>query len=224
MKIKNLPKIDRPREKLKAKGASALSDFELLLALFGSGNKQVDVTQISREVLKLLKNNGVNISYKNLEEIKGLGSAKISELLAAFEISKRYLIQPDQPILNNVDDVANYLKDLRDKKQEYFVCLTLDGANRLISRRTITIGTLNSSLIHPREVFADAVSDRAANIIICHNHSSGILRPSENDIEITQRLLKSGKLLGIHVLDHVILTKNGHFSFADKGLINKMDY
>jgi len=223
MKIKNLPKIDRPREKLKAKGASSLSDFELLLALFGSGNKQVDVTQISREVLKLLKNKGVNVSYKNLEEIKGLGSAKISELLAAFELSKRYLIQPDQPILNNVDDIANYLKDLRDKKQEYFVCLTLDGANRLISRRTITIGTLNSSLSHPREVFADAVSDRAANIIICHNHPSGILKPSENDIEITKRLLESGKLLGINVIDHIILTKNGFFSFADKGLINKMD-
>lgn len=219
MKIKNLPKIDRPREKLKVKGAASLSDFELLLAIFGSGNKQADVTTISHDVLKLLKNQVTNISYKNLEEIKGLGSAKISVLLASTELSKRYLIKPNQPVINTAEDVAKNLKDISEKKQEYFICLTLDGANRLIARRTITIGTLNSSLSHPREVFADAVSDRAANIIICHNHPSGVLRPSENDLEITKRLSESGKLLGINLVDHVILTKNGYFSFEEEGLI-----
>lgn len=219
MKIKDLPKVDRPREKLKLKGAKSLSDLELLLALFGSGNKQADVTKISQGVVRLLKKYGTEITYQQLENIKGLGSAKISELLASFELSKRYLIQSDQPLINSIEEVVDQLSDIRDKKQEYFICLSLDGANRLIAKRVITIGTLNSSLSHPREVFADAISERAASIIVGHNHPSNTLRPSENDIEITNRLLESGKLLGINLLDHIIVTKDGCFSFADNELL-----
>jgi DNA repair protein RadC len=207
MNIRDKHKDDRPREKLKLKGASALSDFELLQAIIGSGNKQTDVSQIARSILKLFKSSGHDITYQQLELVKGLGNAKIAELLAALELSKRYLTEPDQPKIQNADDIASLLSDIRNKKQEHFIAITLDGANRVIAKRTITIGTLNSSLVHPREVFADAITDRAAAVIVAHNHPSGNLEPSEADIEVTERLKQSGKLLGIKLLDHVIVTQ-----------------
>lgn len=207
VRIKDKNKNDRPREKLNAKGPAALSDFELLQALIGSGNKQADVSAIARETKKLLQKYGPDITYEQLEQITGLGSAKIAEILAAFELSKRYLSESDQPVLDSTEKVGEELKDIRDKKQEYFVCLTLDGANRLIAKRTISIGTLTASLVHPREVFADAITDRAASIIIAHNHPSGNTKPSKADIEMTKRLKDAGELLGIKLLDHIIITK-----------------
>lgn len=201
---------DRPREKLQIKGASALSDFELLQALIGSGNKQADVYKIARETLKLIKASGAEVSYDELAKVTGLGLAKITEILAALELSKRYLLKTDQPIIDSPEKAVEQLSDIRDKKQEYFVCLTLDGANRLITRRIITIGTLTSSLVHPREVFADAITDRAASIIVAHNHPSGSLNPSTADLEVTQRLTEAGELLGIKLIDHLIVTSKDH--------------
>ena len=201
---------DRPREKLQIKGASALSDFELLQALIGSGNKQADVYKIARETLKLIKASGAEVSYDELAKVTGLGLAKITEILAALELSKRYLLKTDQPIIDSPEKAVEQLSDIRDKKQEYFVCLTLDGANRLITRRIITIGTLTSSLVHPREVFADAITDRAASIIVAHNHPSGSLKPSTADLEVTQRLTEAGELLGIKLIDHLIVTSKDH--------------
>lgn len=206
-KIKDIAKIDRPREKLKAKGPGALSDFELLEALIGSGNKQADVSQIAKDTKKLLHKHGVDITYDQLEVVKGLGEARISEILAAIELSKRYLVEGEQPILDSPEKVVDQLKDIRDKKQEYFVCITLDGANRMIAKRTITIGTLTASLVHPREVFADAITDRAASIIVAHNHPSGNTVPSKADIDITNRLGSAGELLGITLLEHIIVSK-----------------
>lgn len=208
-KLSDLPKIDRPREKLKAKGPAALSDFELLQALVGSGNKQADVTKIASDIKKILQKHGSTISYEQLDQVTGLGAAKITELLAAFELSKRYLIESEQPIIDSPEKAAELLKDIRDKKQEYFVCLTLDGANRLIAKRVITVGTLTSSLVHPREVFADAITDRAASVIVAHNHPSGSLTPSKADHEVTKRLQDAGELLGIKLIDHIIVTKAG---------------
>ncbi len=208
-KIKDIDKIDRPREKLKAKGPGALSDFELLQALIGSGNKQADVSQIAKDIKKLLQTHGLDVSYEQLEQIRGLGSAKITELLAAVDLSKRYLVESEQPILDSPEKVVEQLADIRDKKQEYFICITLDGANRMIAKRTITIGTLTASLVHPREVFADAITDRAASIIVAHNHPSGSLSPSKADREITLRLQKAGELVGIKLIDHIIATKTG---------------
>lgn len=207
MKVKDLQKFDRPREKLLAKGAAALSDFELLQALIGSGNAQSDVSQISRATLKLFKQKGVDITYEDLKQVNGLGPARITEILSALELSKRYLIDEERPTIDSPEKAAEQLSDIRDKKQEYFVCMTLDGANRLIAKRIITIGTLNSSLVHPREVFADAITDRAASIIVAHNHPSGSIEPSQADIDLTNRLKEAGRLLGINVLDHVIITK-----------------
>lgn len=197
---------DRPREKLQIKGASALSDFELLQALIGSGNKQADVYKIARETLKLIKASGAGVSYDELAKVTGLGLAKITEILAALELSKRYLLKSDQPIIDSPEKAVEQLSDIRDKKQEYFVCLTLDGANRLIAKRIITIGTLTSSLVHPREVFADAITDRAASIIVAHNHPSGNLEASDADRAVTRRLNEAGSLLGINLIDHLIVT------------------
>lgn len=209
MKMSNIRKPDRPREKLQAKGAAALSDFELLQVLIGSGNAQADVSKIARDTLRLIKANGASVTYEQLSQITGMGTAKIAELLAALELTKRYVLDNDQPIINSSDEAVEQLADIRDKKQEYFVCLTLDGANRLIAKRTITIGTLTSSLVHPREVFADAITDRAASIIVAHNHPSGQLRPSKVDEEITELLADAGELLGIRLSDHIIVTKSG---------------
>ena len=207
IKMSDKIRTDRPREKLQLKGAAALSDFELLQALIGSGNAQADVSKIAKDTLTLIKKYGANITYEQLQSITGMGAAKITELLAALELSKRYLIDSDQPIIDSPEKAAEQLADIRDKKQEYFVVMTLDGANRLIAKRTITIGTLTSSLVHPREVFADAITDRAAGIIMAHNHPSGTLEPSQADIDVTRRLKDAGSLLGITLLDHIIITK-----------------
>jgi DNA repair protein RadC len=206
-KIKDRTKDDRPREKLEKYGAGKLSDLELLMAIIGSGNAQADVTEIARDVLKLLKQYGGGTPYQSLSAVGGIGKAKATEIIAAFELAGRYLLDSDRPIINSPEKVVEQLADIRDKKQEYFVCLTLDGANRLIAKRIITIGTLTSSLVHPREVFADAITDRAASIIVAHNHPSGNLQPSAADIEVTHRLQDSAKLIGINLTDHIIVTK-----------------
>lgn len=211
-KISQIAKCDRPREKLGAKGVAALSDFELLQALIGSGNKQADVGKIAKDTLKLFQEFGADISYKQLQTVSGLGPARITEILAALELSKRYLIDGEQPIIDSPEKAVEQLADIRDKKQEHFVVLSLDGANRLIAKRTISIGTLNSSLVHPREVFADAITDRAASIIVAHNHPSENITASKDDIAITDRLEKAGKIIGIDVADHIIVTKKEYIS------------
>ncbi len=208
--IKNRRADERPREKLQAKGAEALGDLELLMAIIGSGNAQADVTKISKNLLKLLKQYGHDIPPKLLYDTVGIGAAKATEVLAAFELSKRYLADPGRPIIDSSEKAVEQLEDIRDKKQEYFVCLTLDGANRLIAKRIITIGTLTSSLVHPREVFADAITDRAASIIVAHNHPSGNLEPSQADKDVTKRLREAATLLGVTLLDHVVVTKTSH--------------
>ena len=210
--IRDLQKQDRPREKLLAKGPSSLSDFELLQALIGSGNAQADVSQIARETLKLFKLSGANITYEELKKVSGLGPARITEILSALELSKRYLIDSEQPIIDSPEKAVEQLSDIRDKKQEHFVVMTLDGANRLIAKRIVTIGTLNSSLVHPREVFADAITDRAASIIVAHNHPSGNLEISKSDLNVTKIIKQAGEIMGINLVDHIIISKNAFSS------------
>ena len=197
----------RPREKLAAKGAAALSDYELLMAIVGSGNAQADVTKIAQELLKVLRRDR-ELRMEIVRTVVGVGEAKASEIVASFELAKRYLLESEQPIIDSPDKAVEQLADIRDKKQEYFVCLTLDGANRLIAKRVISIGTLTSSLVHPREVFAEAITDRAASIIVAHNHPSGTLEASEADREVTRRLKEAGELLGIKLIDHIVVTKS----------------
>ena len=210
-KISDLRKDLRPREKLQARGATSLSDYELLMAIIGSGNAQADVTKIARELLKVLRHDR-ELTIENVRPVVGVGAAKASEIVASFELAKRYLLESEQPIIDSPERAVEQLADIRDKMQEYFVCLTLDGANRLIAKRVITIGTLSASLVHPREVFAEAITDRAAGIVVAHNHPSGILKATKADIEATERLRQSADLLGIHLVDHIIVTKTSFTS------------
>ena len=207
MKISDRHPLDRPREKLARYGTARLSYLELLMAIIGSGNKQADVGKIAREVLKIVRKKGGDVSYDDLRGVVGLGDAKIPVIVASLELARRYLLDSDQPIIDSPEKAVELLVDIRDKKQEYFVCLTLDGANRLIAKRVVTIGTLTASLVHPREVFADAIADRAASIIVAHNHPSGSLRPSQVDITTTERLKHAGELLGVPLVYHLLITK-----------------
>ena len=196
-----------PREKLIKYGASNLSDLELLHLLIGSGNKQASAQDISRQVLRLLKTKGDSVAYGELLDVKGMGVAKASEIVALFELGRRYLIPTERPVISSTDEAVKQLAHIRDKKQEHFVVLTLDGANRLISNTVVFQGTLNQSLVHPREIFAKAIEDRAAAVIVAHNHPSGSPEPSSEDIEVTTKLKAAGSLLGIDVLEHIIVSK-----------------
>ena len=209
MKMSDRRKDLRPREKLQARGAEALSDYELLMAIIGSGVAGADVTKVARDVQKLLKEKASELTLDDLLAIKGLGLAKATPIMAGYELWRRQFEVSERPIIDSPEKAVEQLADIRDKKQEYFVCLTLDGANRLIAKRIVTIGTLTASLVHPREVFADAITDRAASIIVAHNHPSGNLQASQADRDVTDRLREAGELLGVTLLDHVIVTKDG---------------
>lgn len=200
------PKDLRPREKLQKRGVGSLSDYELIMAIIGSGNAAADVTQIAREVLKVIKQRGVDLRYEDLTSTKALGPAKAAQFMAGYELWRRRFQVVEQPTIDNISDVVAQLSDIRNKKQEYFVCLSLDGANHLISRRIVTVGILNASLVHPREVFADVITDRAAGVIVAHNHPSGTIEPSPEDIQTTKRLKQAAELLGIGFYDHIIVT------------------
>jgi len=216
-RIYQIPAADRPREKLHKKGASALSDFELLEVVIGTGAPGVDVGTIARNVQKSLQKE-TDLDYESLLTIKGVNVATASKLLASLELARRHLIKNTEP-LNNIQDIVARLDAIRTKQQEYFLCLTLDGGQRLIATRTITVGSLTAVIAHPREVYADAIADRAAGIVIAHNHPSGDSRPSKKDIELTQQLAAAGQLLGINLRDHIIVSKTDYFSFRQHHLL-----
>ena len=221
--LRDLHKDDKPREKLFKKGVEALKNDELLAILLGSGVQGKDVRKLSKEIIALMDRHFDKLSDRSLTleklcDIHGLGIAKASQILASLELSKRYLIRTNRRI-TDAKDVYEELHKYANRQQEHFLTITLDGASHIINTRTVFIGTLNQSLVHPREVFADAIADRAAGIIIAHNHPSGTLEASRADVAITQRLMEVSKLVGIELLDHVILAKEGYFSFSDKGLL-----
>ncbi|WP_456393802.1 RadC family protein [Nitratifractor sp.] len=214
--LKELHDLDKPREKLAARGPAALKNEELLAVLLGSGIRGKDVRRLAREIAAVMDRSFQDLDLKHLTSIHGLGPAKASQILAAIELSRRYLIRTHRRIASAAD-VYDELRSYADRRQEYFLALTLDGASHLIETRIVFIGTLNQSLVHPREVFADAIADRAAGIIVAHNHPSGTLEPSRADEAITRRLKEVGELVGIELLDHVILTRDGYWSFAEEG-------
>ncbi len=201
-----------PREKLVKFGAAHLTDLELLQLLIGSGNKQASAERIAKRILRLLNEKGSSITYEEISNIQGMGPAKTSEIIALFELGRRYLMPADRLKIENAETAAEQLGYLRNKKQECFVVLTLDGANRLIDNAIVFQGTLNESLVHPREIFAKAIEDRAAKIIVAHNHPSGNLEPSFEDAEVTKKLKEAGRLMGIELLDHIIIGKSGYRS------------
>ena len=214
-KLSDIPKIDKPREKLVARGTSALTSHELIMVLLGSGTANRDVATLAKDILKVIEEEKENISLNSLINIQGIGVAKAGQILSAFELAKRYLIKVEKKI-HNTDDILSLVHDIRDKKQEYFITITLTGASAIIEKREVFKGTVNYSIVHPREIFADAISDRAAGIIFVHNHPADDAQPSKEDIALTNQLCDAAKLLGIQVVDHIIVTKNEHFSFQKK--------
>ena len=217
-RMKEIPDQDRPREKLASKGAAALSDMELVAIIIGSGTKKKGVFETARDIQRRLAQGLDAGLYEDLKELDGVGPAKASQITAAIELARRYLIK-DVVKITAPEDIPPIVADLPTKKQEHFVTITLNGAGEMIQKRTVTVGLLNHSLVHPREVFADAITDRAASVILIHNHPSGSLEPSSQDIAITRQLVESGSLLGIRVLDHIIVSKNGHLSMKERGLL-----
>ncbi len=222
MKIKDLPKSDRPREKLVAKGVENLKDSELLAILLRTGKAGKNVIEVASQILtKHSKKRLLQMTYQDLVKIGGIDSAKATTLLAAFELAKRAMEVNDTnlPTIVTPKDVVAQLSDLRHNKREHFVALYLNARSQLVHKETISMGTLNANLVHPREVFEPALKHSAANIMVAHNHPSGNPKPSEDDLEITKRLAEAGKMMGVEVLDHVIISTNNHFSFKEEKLL-----
>ena len=182
----------------------ALSELELLQIIIGSGVKGASATKIAQQILTLMEQGQTTLEFDKLVKIKGINTATATRLIASLEIAKRFAISNIK--VKSVEDVVPLLSGISNKKQEHFVAITLDGSNRIIQKRTISIGTLSASLVHPREVYANAITDRAASIIVAHNHPGGSLEPSKADTEVTKRLRECGVLLGIRLLDHLIVT------------------
>lgn len=219
MKIKDLPKVDRPREKLEKYGSEKLSNSELLAILLGTGVKGMNVVELSNKILR--KFSGDGLTKANFQELKntfGLGKAKACEISACFELGRRLLQNKRSALLLTPKDVWDGLKDIRDNKKEHFVVFFLDSRNQEIKREIVSVGSLDANFVHPREVFEPAVRHLASQIIIAHNHPSGDPEPSEEDLIITKRLVESGKIIGIEVVDHIIITKINYFSFKEKGM------
>ena len=216
--IKDMPEHARPREKLREKGPQALTDEELVTAILGMGTAGVDVRTIARRVAGLIREHKEKLAFDHLLEVPGIGLAKAAQILSAFEIARRHLLKETIKIVC-AKDILPLVADIAGKQQEHFVCISLNGANEVIEKRVVTIGLLNKSPVHPREVFADVIADRAAAVIFVHNHPSGELQPSESDLNIHRQLTEAGKILGIQVLDHVIVTRKGHYSFRETGLL-----
>jgi DNA repair protein RadC len=217
-KFKDLSAAERPREKLQAKGPEALSDLELLAILLGSGTKGSDVLAVAGRILKVLDGRNEKLGAEELQAIEGVGPAKASLIAAALEFARRR-IRPEGLRISFPADVLPLIRHYADRRQEHFICVSLNGANEVIAARVVSVGLVNKTQVHPREVFADPITDRASAVIVAHNHPSGSLEPSREDIDITGQLKSAGEILGIRLLDHVIFDSKGYYSFLEKGLI-----
>lgn len=222
--IRDFPQDERPRERFIQNGAQSLSNHELLAILLRTGTKEESVLQLSNrlltqfEGLRLLK----DATLDEITSIKGIGMAKAIQVLAAVEIGRRIsnLTYQDRYVIRSPEDGAKYvMNDMRFLSQEHFVCLYLNTKNQVLHKQTIFIGSLNASIVHPREVFKEAIRRSAASIICLHNHPSGDPAPSREDIEVTKRLVECGKIIGIELLDHLIIGENKFVSLKEKGYL-----
>ncbi len=223
--IKNWAKDDRPREKLLTKGAENLSDSELLAILIHNGSKEKTAVDLAKEILKLGKDNLVELgklSLTDLMKIKGIGEAKAITIAAALELGRRRQSAAPlgKPVVQTSRDIADYLKTkLKDYRHEVFAVLYLNRANKINHFEIISEGGITGTVADPRVILRMALEKDAVNIILCHNHPSGSLKPSRADEQLTTKIKEAAKFLDITVLDHVIVSEDGHFSFADEGLL-----
>ncbi|WP_243290701.1 DNA repair protein RadC [Bacillus sp. FJAT-47783] len=224
LSIRDFPKNDRPRERMMNEGPESLSNHELLAILLRTGTKNESVLHLSNKVLKqfdglrMLK----DASIEEITSIPGIGTAKAVQVMAALELGRRVhqLTFQERYAIRSPKDAANYvMEEMRFLTQEHFVCLYLNTKNQVLQKRTVFIGSLNASIVHPREVFKEALKRSAASIICMHNHPSGDPTPSREDIEVTKRLSECGKLIGIEVLDHIIIGEQKYVSLKEKGYL-----
>lgn len=212
--IKDLPKAERPRERLIEIGPQGLSDQDLLAVLLGRGTAKQDVLSLSRQLIKKIDQQGLNLTAEDLLTVEGIGPAKAALLTAAFEFVRRR-IRPEGLKITQPTDVLPIIRHYADRKQEHMLCISLNGAHEVLNVRVVTIGLVDQTHVHPREVFADVITERASAIILAHNHPSGQLEPSQDDRYITHQIKIAGDLLGIQLLDHIIFTPKGHYSLAE---------
>ncbi len=223
MRIKSLPLDDRPREKMIKNGPETLSDSELLAIILRTGNKNESVISVANKLfnrynIKSLSRSGIN----NLKKELGIGNAKACQIVACFELGRRLakFKEDKKSAIKNAKDIAKiFIPEMGSLKKEHFKGIYLDSRKRVIKEETIFIGSLNESVIHPREIFQVALNENAAALILIHNHPSGNPKPSNQDIEITKELIRAGDILGIPVLDHIIIGNNKYVSLREKGLI-----
>ena len=208
MRIKEIALEQRPRERLKTKGLDSLNDSELLAIILQNGTNGENVIDLSHRLIALFGLEKLNsLSLTELMKIKGIKLGKASKLIAAFELSKRINSgRIYEKVVKNPADIAqHYMEKLKDLKKEHFIAVFLDSKNKIIKDEVVSIGTLNSSLVHPREVFKEAIKNSAASIILVHNHPSGSIEPSDEDYRVNKVLIETGNLVGIKVLDHLIV-------------------
>lgn len=223
--IKELPTAERPREKLIRSGAGSLSNSELLAILIGSGTKEASAITLANRILALEEEGISFLTYclpEELSGIPGMGMAKSCQIIAAIELGKRIATKPKGNRINitSPNEVASlFIEEMRYLKKEYFKVLLLNTKNEIIMIENISIGSLNSSVVHPREVFCTAIKKSACSVIAVHNHPSGNPAPSQTDIDVTRRLAEAGELLGIKVLDHLIIGDGVYVSLKEKMLL-----
>lgn len=223
--IKAWSEEDRPREKLMLKGRHTLTDAELIAILISTGSQKESAVELARKILIQCENNLNKLSKFNVQElmrIKGIGKAKAITILAALELGKRRKESTDTKplqITGSKDAVEIFQPLLGDLLHEEFWVLFLNRANRIISKQQISAGGMSGTIADPRMIFKAALDQKALSIILCHNHPSGNTQPSTADIQLTKNIVEAGKVLEISVLDHVIITQNDYYSFADEGII-----
>jgi len=215
-RLSDIPKQNRPREKMLENGPAFLSDDELVAILLGSGTKGHDVMTVAARIVRLVDAHKGRPDLGALQQLEGVGPAKAMLVAAALEFARRR-IHPEGLKIKTPLDVLPLIRHYGDRKQEHFLCISLNGANEVITHRVVSIGLVNQTQVHPREVFADPITDRASAVIIAHNHPSGDITPSDADKKVTRRLQEAGNTLGIKVLDHIIFSPKGHYSFLEHG-------
>lgn len=193
-----------------------MSDTELVAVLLGKGTRYMDVMTLAGKISRVVDEKGLDLAAVDLMSFKGVGEAKAVLILAAIEYVRRR-IKPDGLKIDTPADVLPLIRHFADRKQEHFLSISINGANEVMNVRVVSIGLVDRSHAHPREVFADVLSDRASAVIVAHNHPNGVLEPSQNDINITTQLKAAGAIVGIELLDHIIFNQAGYFSFLEDG-------
>ena len=215
--IKEMPSQDRPRERLMAAGPLGVSDLELLCLVIGSGNKNRPVQDIAQDILYLMNKKGTTgISLEDISTIPGIGKANASRICAALEIGRRFSFFKPRSC-KDPKAIFDLVRHYGDRQQEHFIIVMLNGAHELMGVNVVTVGLVNRTIVHPREIFSDPIRLRATAIVLAHNHPSGNLEPSPDDIETTLRIRKAGLILGIEVLDHIIFSTDAYLSMAESG-------